>query len=1099
MSPKISVVVPVYNAGKYLRQNIESLLGQSLRDIEIICIDEGSDDESREILEEYARKDSRLRILTQDHRSIPDARNMGLQAAEGEYVHFCEAEDYCLDYAYEALYNKLRRYDLDFLNFCSIVLDESTGETLKNDELSLTGLGAGDFHRLLSLSQPGIICRLSMPSFAGLYRRSFLVENDIRFDSTGYFHDRSFFWHVVTASPRMMACKDRLIVHRVNKFGSDLREEAAHFACLAESFQFTEKHLQEGNVSADALEQIVAKEASYLTDCCKKYMYDEEFGEQVVLETRRFFEKFQYYAVDEPYQELSSILKNRQKFCKLLADGVSHEEAAAKVKGKTPAPVYEDVFRDECIAPKVSVVVPIYNQEEYLNQALESLTRQTLAEMEFVCVNDGSKDESMTILKEYAAVDKRFRIIDKENSGYGDSMNIGIDAARGEYLGILEPDDYVPGDMYERLCKTASEHHVEIIKADYYRFKVLDNGVMAPKLIRLSSKRSYYNRIVDPSEETEVFLFMMNTWAGIYRLDFLNKWNIRHNTTPGASFQDLGFWFQTFVRARKIWFVDTPMYMYRRDNPNASMLSSGNPDGEKNEFKFIWNYLNQDPGLLDKYGKIFYYKKFSAYSMAYYRIPDQLKRDYVHLMYDEFKKPMEEGWLDEQIFEPRLWCMLNEILEDPDAYYEKLRLSVIIPVYNAERTLRQCLNSFLFKDEIRSEIICIDDGSTDGSLEILREYEAKDSRVTVIHQDHTGDASCKNTGIGLAKGEYLLFLNANDFYDSDMFRLSYERAHTDSCDVVVFQSDLYNECSRTYSFEGAAIRTELLPSERPFAGTDIVKNFYDAFAAWPWDKLFRTEFVRENNLSFLEQPAEGDLSFVYSALAKASRISLVNANLAHHRIPEMELRPTDDTSGLCVCTALESVKKQLEDFGLFAGFEHDFTDFALHYSLQKLNAAKGKTYEELYKGLKKKWLKELGIAGRGPLYFSDRSEYGQLQHILSDTAKEFLYTRMAASQSGVVSEKDMLKLQEEIADLKAERQELWAVKRERGLEIQQLKREKKNAENENRKLRQSAAAPAYPDNIVFRAEMKAYRIMKKGAKKALKTPAAVLKKIKNAK
>ena len=1096
MSPKISVIMPVYNAEKYLRQNIESLLGQSLRDIEIICIDQGSDDRSRDILEEYARKDSRLRLLSQDHRSEPDARNMGLVSAEGEYVHFCEADDYCLDYAYEALYNKLRRYDLDFLNFCSIVLDESAGKTLKNDELSLTGLGAGDFHRLLSLSQPGIICSLSMPSFAGLYRRSFLAERGIRFDSTGYFHDRSFFWQVVTASPRMMACKDRLVVHRVNKDVSEAREEAAHFECLAESFRFTEEHLQEAGVSADALEQIIAKEAFCLTDCCKKHMYDEEYGERVVLETRRFFEGFQYYAVDEPFRELASIIKNHNKFRGLLADGLSHDEAAAKAAGKAPEPVYEDIFRDECITPKVSVVVPIYNQEEYLNQALESLTRQTLAEMEFVCVNDGSKDESMTILKEYASVDKRFRIIDKGNSGYGDSMNIGIDAARGEYLGILEPDDYVPADMYEKLFKTASQHNVEIIKADYYRFKVRDNGVLSPKLIRLSSKRSCYNRIVDPSEETEVFLFMMNTWAGIYRLDFLNKWNIRHNTTPGASFQDLGFWFQTFVRARKIWFVDTPMYMYRRDNPNASMLSSGNPDGEINEFKFIRNFLDQEPGLLDKYGKIFYFKKFSAFSMAYYRLPDHQKRDYVHMMYDEFREPMAQGWLDEEIFEPRLWLMLNEILEDPDAFYEKIRLSVIIPVYNAERTLRQCLNSFLFKDEIKSEIICIDDGSTDGSLEILREYEAEDSRVTVIHQEHAGDAACKNTGIRLAKGEYLLFLNANDFYDSDMFRLAYERAHTDSCDVVAFQSDLYNERGRTYSFEGAAIRTELLPSVRPFAGTDIVKNFYDAFAAWPWDKLFRTEFVRENGLFFLEQPAEGDLSFVYSALAKASRISLANANLAHHRIPEAGLDPEDEKSGLCVCEALSSVKRQLEDGSLFARFEHDFTDFALRLSLRRLNAAQGTAYDELYKGLKEKWLKELGIADRGPLYFSDRSEYGQLQQILSGTAENFLYTRMAASQGGAVSEKDVIKLQEEIADLKAERQELWAVQRERGLAIQQLKREKQNAENENRKLRQAASAPAYPDNIVFRAEMKAYRILKKSAKKALKAPGKILKKVK---
>lgn len=84
-----------------------------------------------------------------------------------------------------------------------------------------------------------------------------------------------------------------------------------------------------------------------------------------------------------------------------------------------------------------------------MNEALYSLTIQSLHEMEFICVNDGSTDGSMAIIKEYASLDKRFRIIDKPNSGYGHSMNKGIDAARGQYLGILEPDDFVPSSMFQ--------------------------------------------------------------------------------------------------------------------------------------------------------------------------------------------------------------------------------------------------------------------------------------------------------------------------------------------------------------------------------------------------------------------------------------------------------------------------------------------------------------------------------------------------------------------------------------------------------------------------------------------------------------------------
>ena len=93
--------------------------------------------------------------------------------------------------------------------------------------------------------------------------------------------------------------------------------------------------------------------------------------------------------------------------------------------------------------PKVSIIVPVYNVEMYLEQCMESLCRQTMRDLEFVCVNDGSKDHSLEILQRYAAKDPRVVIIDKENGGYGKAMNVGLDRATGEYIGILEPDDYV--------------------------------------------------------------------------------------------------------------------------------------------------------------------------------------------------------------------------------------------------------------------------------------------------------------------------------------------------------------------------------------------------------------------------------------------------------------------------------------------------------------------------------------------------------------------------------------------------------------------------------------------------------------------------------
>ena len=99
--------------------------------------------------------------------------------------------------------------------------------------------------------------------------------------------------------------------------------------------------------------------------------------------------------------------------------------------------------------PIVSILVPCYNVEAYLRECLDSIVNQTLTDIEIICINDGSTDGTLGIIKEYAAKDKRIKIIDKENEGYGKSMNRGLDAATGEYVGIVESDYLDEPDMFE--------------------------------------------------------------------------------------------------------------------------------------------------------------------------------------------------------------------------------------------------------------------------------------------------------------------------------------------------------------------------------------------------------------------------------------------------------------------------------------------------------------------------------------------------------------------------------------------------------------------------------------------------------------------------
>lgn len=319
---------------------------------------------------------------------------------------------------------------------------------------------------------------------------------------------------------------------------------------------------------------------------------------------------------------------------------------------------------------KVSIIVPIYNVEIYLEECLDSILNQTLKDIEIICVNDGSTDSSLTILKDYAERDNRIKIIDKKNSGYGHSMNVGIDNAIGKYIGIVEPDDYIKSTMYEELYNLAETYNVDLIKADFYRFTGSGKNL---KLAynQLSKDKSYYNKVLDPKDNIEVFKFIMNTWSGIYNRDFLNKYQIRHNETPGASFQDNGFWFQTFCWAKRVYFVNKPFYMNRRDNVNSSVHNREKVYCMNEEYKYIKNFLERNLELKNKYMYIYSLKKYHNYNFTMTRIGKEYYLEFLRCFSKEFKIAKKNNELSREYFTDYEWKLLNELIKSADDYYKK--------------------------------------------------------------------------------------------------------------------------------------------------------------------------------------------------------------------------------------------------------------------------------------------------------------------------------------------------------------------------------------------------------------------------------------------
>ena len=179
---------------------------------------------------------------------------------------------------------------------------------------------------------------------------------------------------------------------------------------------------------------------------------------------------------------------------------------------------------------KVSIVVPVYNVQRYLKECIDSIIRQTLKEIEIICVDDGSTDDSGNILDDYAKIDSRIKVIHKNNTGYGNSMNIGFDAANGEYIGIVESDDYADECMFEKLYGIAKENELDVVKSGYYLYYT--SPLKNEKEVIVS--KSMANKTFCPStdfkskmEMVEFYNIKPTIWSAIYRKDFLKENKIR--------------------------------------------------------------------------------------------------------------------------------------------------------------------------------------------------------------------------------------------------------------------------------------------------------------------------------------------------------------------------------------------------------------------------------------------------------------------------------------------------------------------------------------------------------------------------------------------
>ena len=507
--------------------------------------------------------------------------------------------------------------------------------------------------------------------------------------------------------------------------------------------------------------------------------------------------------------------------------------------------------------PKVSVIIPVYNTEAYLRECLNSVVNQTLREIEIICIDDGSTDSSLPILKEYALKDPRISILQQENLHSGVARNAGIAIAKGKYLVFLDSDDFFETSMLEKMYNQAEDDESDIV--------ICSNSVYDSRLkrhIRETKLADKYLKI-SPFQPIDVAnkLYTIsnpNAWTKLFLAKQVKDNEVRFEST--LSCNDITFVCTMLSLVNRISLLNENLVHYRT-NSKTNIT--------ENRAQCVDCFIKAAAKLYQNLKKR---NILDSYIITYL---DRIKKSWV---WELSRCPEEERekWtrFAEQMLPPQVSAYITDRQE---------RVSVIIPVYNTEKYLRRCLDSVENQTLKEIEIICINDGSTDNSMEILKEYAKKDSRVVVITQKNQGPSRTRNNALQIVRGKYVSFLDSDDWLTENALELLYEYSSHFDLDMVNFEGCNYDELSGQF-FQLPSQMTSYISEEKKYYTAEDISRIAHKIPISVCRYFYRAKFLTCNNLLFPGNLFFEDNLFVLNALSVIKRYGIIRKVLYNRTV-----------------------------------------------------------------------------------------------------------------------------------------------------------------------------------------------------------------------
>lgn len=356
---------------------------------------------------------------------------------------------------------------------------------------------------------------------------------------------------------------------------------------------------------------------------------------------------------------------------------------------------------------KVSVIMPSLNVADYIRECLDSVTSQSLEELEIICIDAGSTDGTKEILVDYAKRDSRIVLLHSDRKSYGRQVNMGLDYASGEYVAVLETDDWIEPDMYQYLYQYAQEEKLDYAAADFDMFWRLQSGADYCIRQRLfcSEEMDWYGKCLNSDQLATLRASDYVLWKGIYNREFLNTHHIRLHESFGAAFQDMGFLQQVKTYAKKAMYVDRSFYRYRQDRQAASSRGLEGLVYYEGEFRWINDKLKLRDRMGNVHKKYYYFTMSLSFITKYEQILEWLLGDWRDKRLDspylwfreQITAAIAKGLLEETMYGRDLWERLRLLLDSREAHSQRLT--------EETRTKKQKEQAFLEKVGCRSVII----------------------------------------------------------------------------------------------------------------------------------------------------------------------------------------------------------------------------------------------------------------------------------------------------------------------------------------------------------------------------------------------------------